>query len=60
MQFPDRRSLRIAWRSDGGRPSRGRPAGPPQLRSYGTKEFEVRDRGGYVICFGQGIKEPAA
>jgi uncharacterized glyoxalase superfamily protein PhnB len=26
---------------------------PPQLRTYGMKELEVRDRDGYVICFGQ-------
>jgi hypothetical protein len=26
---------------------------PPQLRTYGMKELDVRDRDGYVICFGQ-------
>ena len=26
---------------------------PPQLRSYGMKELEVRDLDGYVICCGQ-------
>jgi uncharacterized glyoxalase superfamily protein PhnB len=26
---------------------------PPQLRIYGTKELEVRDGDGYVLCFGQ-------
>jgi hypothetical protein len=30
--------------------------GPPQLRIYGMKEFEVRDLDGYVICFGEEIK----
>ena len=29
--------------------------GPPQGRSYGMKELEVRDRDGYVLCFGQEI-----
>jgi catechol 2,3-dioxygenase-like lactoylglutathione lyase family enzyme len=28
---------------------------PPQLRSYGMKELEVRDRDGYVICFGEDV-----
>ena len=28
---------------------------PPQLRSYGMKELEVRDLDGYVICFGQDL-----
>jgi hypothetical protein len=34
--------------------------GPPQLRIYGMKEFEVRDLDNYLICFGEEIKEPAA
>jgi uncharacterized glyoxalase superfamily protein PhnB len=29
--------------------------GPPQLRIYGMKELEVRDRDGYVICFGEDV-----
>jgi uncharacterized glyoxalase superfamily protein PhnB len=29
--------------------------GPPQLRTYGMKELEVRDLDGYVICFGQDV-----
>ncbi len=32
---------------------------PPQLRIYGMKEFEVRALGGYVLCFGEEIKETA-
>jgi len=28
---------------------------PPVLRTYGMKEFEVRDIDGYIICFGQDI-----
>jgi len=28
---------------------------PPQLRIYGMTELEVRDRDGYVICFGQDV-----
>jgi len=32
---------------------------PPQLRIYGMKELEVRDLDGYVICFGEDIKEAA-
>ena len=31
--------------------------GPPQLRIYGMKELEVRDLDGYVLCFGEEIKE---
>jgi len=27
--------------------------GSPVLRTYGMKEFEVRDLDGYVLCFGQ-------
>ena len=30
---------------------------PPQLRIYGMKELEVRDLDGYVLCFGEEIKE---
>src|SRR5436190_18071242 len=30
--------------------------GPPQLRIYGMKEFEVRDLDGFVICFGEEVK----
>jgi len=28
---------------------------PPQQRSYGMKELEVRDGDGYVLCFGQDV-----
>jgi len=28
---------------------------PPTLRIYGMKELEVRDRDGYVLCFGQDV-----
>jgi uncharacterized glyoxalase superfamily protein PhnB len=34
--------------------------GPPQLRVYGMKELEVRDRDGYLICFAQTIPRPAS
>ena len=28
---------------------------PPTLRVYGMKEIEVRDRDGYVLCFGEDV-----
>ncbi|HEY6420892.1 MAG TPA: VOC family protein [Candidatus Binataceae bacterium] len=33
--------------------SGARVLGPPVSRDYGTREIEVRDLDGYVICFGQ-------
>jgi len=30
---------------------------PPVMRIYGMKELEVRDLDGYVLCFGEEIKE---
>jgi hypothetical protein len=27
----------------------------PRMRVYGMKELEVRDRDGYVICFGEDV-----
>jgi uncharacterized glyoxalase superfamily protein PhnB len=32
---------------------------PPVMRSYGMKEFEVRDLDGYVLCFGQDVQQAA-
>jgi len=29
--------------------------GSPVVRTYGMKEFEVRDLDGYVLCFGQDV-----
>lgn len=34
-------------------------AAPPVTRTYGMKEFEVRDRDGYVLCFGQDLPAKA-